>query len=217
MTDTKNIESINERYSDLAESDCCLSCGGAINHGDAKLGEICADLGSGRGLEVLKLADQVGSEGYVYGLDISDGMLKKAKSSAKKLGIENVEFVKTTLEKLPLESDLVDLVISNCTINHASNKVAVWSEIYRILKPDGRFVVSDIYSSEKVPAEYATDPDARAECWAGSVTKEVYLSTLEFIGFKNIKIIEESKPYPKGKIEVSSFTIAGSKKECCTI
>jgi len=212
----KIIESINERYSDLAETSCCLSCGGAITHGNASKGEVCVDLGSGRGLEVIKLAEQVGQKGFAYGVDISDGMLKKAKNTAKKMDIQNVEFIKSELENILIESNSVDLVISNCTINHAKNKTAVWSEIYRILKPQGRFVVSDIFSSEKVPSEYATDPDAVAECWAGSVTKDVYLNTLKFVGFQNINIIEESQPYEKGKISVSSFTIAGVKKTCCS-
>ncbi|OGI07417.1 MAG: hypothetical protein A2Y40_03120 [Candidatus Margulisbacteria bacterium GWF2_35_9] len=217
MPNQENIESINERYSELAESSCCLSCGGAINYSEAITGEVCVDLGSGRGLEVLRLAEQVGETGFAYGIDVSDGMLSKARKTADKMGIKNVKFIKTELESIPLEENTVDLVISNCTINHASNKVAVWSEIYRILKPNGRFVVSDIYSLEKVPPEYANDPVAVAECWAGSVTKEVYLNTLNFVGFKNIKIIEDSKPYDKGKIKVSSFTISGSKKECCSI
>jgi arsenite methyltransferase len=210
--DTKQIE---VRYSLLAEETCCLSCGGAINYAKAKMGETCVDLGSGRGTDVLRLADEVGGEGFVYGVDVSDGMLAKADANAKKLGVTNVRFVKSELESIDIESGIVDLVISNCTINHAKNKQQVWNEIARILKKGGRFVVSDIYSIGQVPDEYRNDPVAVSECWAGAVTKQEYIETLNMAGFTKIEIIEESKPYPKGKIEVCSFTIAG-KTKCCS-
>jgi arsenite methyltransferase len=210
--DTKQIE---VRYSLLAEETCCLSCGGAINYAKAKMGETCVDLGSGRGTDVLRLADEVGGGGFVYGVDVSNGMLAKADANAKKLGVTNVRFVKSELESIDIESGTVDLVISNCTINHAKNKQQVWNEIARILKKGGRFVVSDIYSIGQVPDEYRNDPVAVSECWAGAVTKQEYIETLNMAGFTKIEIIEESKPYPKGKIEVCSFTIAG-KTKCCS-
>lgn len=211
--DTSKIEI---RYSELSKADgCCLSCGGAINYGKAQPGEICADLGSGRGSDVIRLAEAVGASGFAYGIDISDGMLEKAKKKADKLGVKNVEFVKSKLESIQLPNESVHLIISNCTINHAVDKLKVWSEVHRILKKGGRFVVSDIYASEEVPPAYRNDPEAVAECWAGASTKKEYLETLHNAGFQNIEILEESAPYPKGKIEVSSITIAGTKK-CCT-
>jgi ubiquinone/menaquinone biosynthesis C-methylase UbiE len=118
------------------------------------------------------------------------------------------------LEQLHIESNTANLVISNCTINHASNKRAVWSEIKRVLKKGGRLVVSDIYSTEPVPEEYANDPVAVAECWAGAITKEEYLSILTETGFKNVTIVEESKPYKKGEIVVVSFTVSANKPSC---
>jgi ubiquinone/menaquinone biosynthesis C-methylase UbiE len=171
-------------------------------------------LGSGRGTDVLRLADEVGETGFVYGVDVSDGMLKKAEKNAEKLGVTNVKFIKSELEDIKIETGTVNLVISNCTINHASDKLKTWSEIKRILKKGGRFVVSDIYSIGEVPEEYRTDPQAVAECWAGATTKQEYLDTLTKVGFKDIEILEESAPYPKGKIQVASFTIAG-KTKCC--
>ncbi len=215
MTETNTVKAINIRYSDLAETSCCLSCGGAVNHSKVSKGEICVDLGSGRGTDAIRMAEEVGAEGMVYGLDLSDGMIRKAEKTANRLGVENVKFIQTDLEKMPLGDNSADLVISNCVINHAENKQNVWNEVYRILKTGGRFVVSDIYSSEPVPEEYRTDPEAVAECWAGSVTREIYLSQLEKAGFRNIEILEESNPYPKGKIEVSSWTILGYKSGCC--
>jgi len=202
---------INERYTSLSETSCCLSCGGAINHAKAKPGEICVDLGSGRGNDVIKLADEVGESGYVYGIDISEGMIAKANANIQKFEVKNAKIIKAELERLPLEDNQVNLVISNCTINHASDKVAVWQEVHRILKPGGRFVVSDIYATSPIAEEYRNDPEAIAECWAGAVTRAEYLSMLEIAGFKNICIFEESKPYPKGKAEVASFTISGTK------
>lgn len=210
--DTAQIEI---RYSELAKDDqCCLSCGGAIDYSKPQKGEICADLGSGRGSDVIRMAEEVGETGFAFGIDISDGMLKKAQKNADKLRVQNVKFIKSTLEEIELPDETVNLVISNCTINHARDKFKTWSEINRILKKGGRFVVSDIYSSEEVPEEYRNDPVAVAECWAGATTKDDYLETLQKVGFKNIDIIEESAPYEKGKIMVSSFTITGTKK-CC--
>jgi ubiquinone/menaquinone biosynthesis C-methylase UbiE len=210
---------INKRYSDLAESECCLSCGGAINYCEPSLNEVCVDLGSGRGTDVIRLSESVGKGGFVYGIDISDGMISKARETAKRLGITNVEFLRSELENIDLKNQTADLVISNCTINHASDKQKVWNEIFRILKNGGRFVVSDIYALQPVPEEYRNDPVAIAECWAGSVTRDEYLQQLESSGFKDIRIIEESSPYNKGKVMVASWTVAGVKPcsgcTCC--
>ncbi len=202
---------INVRYSNLAESSCCLSCGGALAYADPRPGEMCADLGSGRGQDVLRMAESVGPAGFAYGIDISDGMLRKARRNAEKLGVKNAEFMQSELEVIPLRDESIDVLISNCTLNHAEDKQAVWNEIYRVLKPGGRFVVSDIYASDTVPEKYAKDPAAVAECWAGSVTKDEYMKTLEQAGFREITILEESDPYEKGEIEVSSFTITSIK------
>jgi arsenite methyltransferase len=202
---------INRRYSDLAESSCCLSCGGAVNYSEVREGEICVDLGSGRGTDAIRLAENVGSGGRVYGIDISEGMIQKARNTASRLEVSNVEFIQSTLEKINLEDNCADLIISNCTINHSSDKQAVWNEVFRILKKDGRFVVSDIYALGQVPEEYRNDPVAISECWAGSVTRNEYLEQLRRAGFSEIKILEESSPYEKGKVVVSSWTIAGKK------
>jgi ubiquinone/menaquinone biosynthesis C-methylase UbiE len=209
------VKEINTRYSQLAESDCCLSCGGAINFAQPATGEVCVDLGSGRGTEVLRMAESVGETGFVYGIDISDGMLEKARRNAEKFGVTNVSFVRSELEKLDLPDKTADLVISNCTLNHAADKQAVWSEIHRILKQGGRFVISDIYAATTIPDEYRNDPVAVAECWAGSVTRAEYMEHLENAGFTSVEILEESAPYAKGKAEVASFTIAGKRHASC--
>lgn len=205
-------EAINERYTGLSEKTCCLSCGGAINHAKPQVSEVCVDLGSGRGNDVIRLAEEVGETGYVYGIDISEGMIVKAKANLAKFDVQNAAILQAELEKLPLENSSVNLVISNCTINHATNKQTVWDEVYRILKPNGRFVVSDIYSTTPIADEYRNDPGAVAECWAGAITRGEYLIMLENAGFTDIQILEESEPYAKGQAEVASWTIKGIKK-----
>lgn len=202
---------VNKRYTELAETSCCLSCGGAIKYADVKPGDICIDLGSGRGTDAMRLAEKTGSGGFVYGIDISDGMIRKSTETAKKLGVENVRFLSCTLEKMPLEDSSSDVIISNCTLNHANDKQSVWNEIHRILKKGGKFIVSDIYSLQPVPDEYRNDPVAVSECWAGAVTREEYLNQVRSSGFDSVKIIEESSPYEKGKIQVASWTLAGIK------
>jgi len=213
--ETKEIEA---RYSELATGSCCLSCGGAVDHGKPSPGETCVDLGSGRGTDALRMAEEVGPNGFVWGIDIADGMLDLARSTAARLGVSNVRFEKAELEHLPVPSASVDLVVSNCVLNHAADKAAVWAEIFRILRPGGRFAVSDIYSSLPVPEEFRNDPEAVAECWAGADTREVYLKTVQDAGFQELSIRDESDPYPKGAIEVSSFTLLGTKPvlhRCC--
>jgi ubiquinone/menaquinone biosynthesis C-methylase UbiE len=138
-------------------------------------------------------------------------MLQKARNTAIRLGIKNAEFIQSPLEKIRINDSVADLVISNCTINHADDKQIVWNEIFRILKKGGRFVVSDIYSLNPVPDEYRKDPVAVAECWAGSVTRSEYLDQLKKAGFSSVEILEESSPYEKGKVIVSSWTIKGIK------
>lgn len=217
IENTMNTIEIAGRYSVLANDTCCLSCGGAAEKSEAKTNEVCIDLGSGRGTDVLRLAEEIGTGGFVYGVDVTEEMVRKATSTAAKMGVENVKFILADLEQIPLEGEIADLIISNCTLNHVSNKSKVWSEIYRLLKNGGRFVISDIFSGETVPEEYANDPTAVAECWAGSITRAEYLEIIKNTGFKDFRILEESQPYPKGKIEVSSFTITASKDEysCC--
>ena len=204
--------SINERYTNLSETTCCLSCGGAINHAGVQPGEVCLDLGSGRGNDVIRMAEEAGENGFAYGIDLSDGMVKKARTNLDKFGVTNAEIIQSEMESLPLNDNSVDVTISNCTINHSSNKEAVWSEVFRVLKPGGRFVVSDIYATAPIADEYRNDPQAVAECWAGAVTRAEYLTMLEETGFTNIKILEESEPYAKGMAEVASFTVYGEKE-----
>lgn len=212
-----NTLEINNRYSLLAEDTCCLSCGGAVDKSEARKGEVCIDLGSGRGTDVIRLAETVGETGFAYGVDVTDAMIQKATKTAEKMGIQNAKFILSDLENIALPDETANLIVSNCTLNHVANKQKVWNEIYRLLKNGGRFVISDIYSTDVVPDVYAKDPVAIAECWAGSIPKADYMKVMKNAGFKEVKILEESAPYPKGSIEVVSFTITATKDEfsCC--
>jgi arsenite methyltransferase len=211
MNDDKVLDAVNNRYNTLAESSCCLSCGGAAGRAGVRPGEICVDLGSGRGTDTLRMAEETGPDGFAYGIDVTTGMIEKARRTAARLGVTNAAFIHSELTTLPLPTASVDCVISNCTLNHVSDKNAVWREIHRVLKPGGRFTVSDIYAVNTVPDEFRNDPARVAECWAGAQTKDVYLSTVLGAGFTAINIVEESEPYGKGEIEVSSFTLTGKK------
>ena len=205
------LDAVGERYNGLAKKSTCLSCGGAVNHASVQAGERCVDLGSGRGRDVVKMAQKAGPDGFVWGIDISDMMRSEALSHAKESNVGNVAFLYGELESLPLPGASADVVVSNCVLNHASDKQAVWNEIFRVLRPGGRFVVSDIYSTEPVPQQYKNDPHAVAECWGGADTRAVYFETVTAAGFPRVEILEESDPYDKGSIQVSSITLRGTK------
>ncbi len=211
MTQGDFVKAISQRYDELSGQQCCLSCGGAINYADIKEGYHCADLGSGKGYDVMKMATMAGEGGFAWGVDVSEAMMTAARENAKKLNLTNTAFIKSELENIQLESNSLDVVLSNCTLNHSLEQNRVWKEIYRILKPGGSFVVSDIYALEQVPDDYRNDPKLVAECWAGAVTREQYYKNLQDAGFGKVEIIEESAPYEKGRIKVCSFTLKGSK------
>lgn len=208
-------QAIQARYGELAESSCCLSCGSAATMCEATPGQVCVDLGSGRGNDVLRLAERVGPTGHAYGIDITDAMLDTARKTARKLGVENATFLRSDLEHLALPDASADWITSNCVLNHAADKAQVWREIARVLKRGGRFIISDIYAVDGVPEEYRNDADAVAECWAGAVTRAEYLGHIEAAGLIGVQVIEESEPYDKGKVRVVSFTLTGRKKGAC--
>lgn len=215
MSNSSPVAAIEARYSSLAESSCCLSCGGAVNHCEPKPGQVCVDLGSGRGTDVIRMASDVGPTGKAYGIDVADGMLDKARRTAERLGVTNVEFIRSELEHIALPDRVADWLTSNCTLNHATDKKRVWREIFRVLKKGGRFVVSDIYAVDPVDEQYRTDPEAIAECWAGAILRHEYLQCIEEAGLTAVRVIEESKPYDKGHARVASWTITGMRPAGC--
>jgi arsenite methyltransferase len=199
---------ISKSYSELEASDECPSYEDFLNYKEAKPGEVCVEIGSGLVNDTLRLAEVVGKDGFVYAIDISDDIAEKVAGTEIHNGVSNVDFMKCVPEKITLKDKIADLVISNCTIIHASDKQSVWNEIYRVLKNGGRFIISDIYSVNSVPGEYKNEHK--------SITRDEYLNQLDKAGFSIIRILEESVPYSKDGILVSNWTIAGEKSlsEC---
>lgn len=210
------IEEIKKRYSILAEENDSLSCGKVLQFVFPGSGDICLDLGCGRGTDVLALAKFVGTEGFVYGVDITEKMIIKAKKNAQISNTSNVKFIQCPFENLPLKSSSVDLIISNCAINHSQNKFSVWNEMYRVLKSHGKFVVSDIYSVIPISQEFRNNPEFVADCWAGAVTRNEYIDQIFDVGFNEVSFFYESKPYVRGKVELVSFVINGIKPSDCS-
>jgi ubiquinone/menaquinone biosynthesis C-methylase UbiE len=205
-------EQIAVRYAQEADTCCNLSCGGALDLAEVTPGEVLVDLGSGRGNDVLKAAEIVGSEGMAYGVDFTPRMIQVAEINRKKLGVNNAKFLEGEIHRIPLDDSSVDIVISNCTVNHAKDKAAVYRDIFRVLKPGGRFIISDILAENDLPEEVKNDPEAWAACYGGAIVKEEYFEAVRDGGFNELEILEESAPYEKGTVMVISMTLKGVKR-----
>jgi SAM-dependent methyltransferase len=160
-----------------------LGCGNPTALIDLKPGETVLDLGSGGGIDVLLSAKSVGPNGKVYGLDMTDDMLALARENQRKAGATNVEFLKGTIEAIPLPDNSVDVIISNCVINLSVDKDAVLREAFRVLKPGGRFAVSDVVIRGEVPAEIRRSLELWVGCVAGALRDDDYVSKLQAAGF----------------------------------
>ena len=165
-----------------------LGCGNPTALIELKLGETVLDLGSGGGIDVLLSARRVGPTGKAYGLDMTDDMLTLARENQKKAGIENVEFLKGEIENIPLPDNSVDVIISNCVINLSADKDRVLSEAFRVLKPGGRFAVSDVVVRGEVPDEVRQSILLWVGCVAGALRDSDYVAKLTQAGFESIDI-----------------------------
>ena len=201
-------DAIQHRYGGLASSCCSLSCGESLDKAAPKRGETVVDLGCGRGQDVLRAAGRVGPTGMAIGIDMTDEMLEKARSSVPPF-LQNVQFISCDLASLALGDALADVVISNCTINHAPDKHAVYREIHRVLKPGGRFVVADVIAEDQLPESVRLDPQAWAACYGGAIPEAEYLDAVRSAGFQRIDILSKSDPYEKGTVMVRSLTLRG--------
>ena len=152
-----------------------LGCGSPVSLAGLREGETVVDLGSGGGIDVLLAARQVGSSGRVIGIDMTPEMLARARANAERLGLGNVEFRQGVIEALPLEDSSVDVILSNCVINLSPDKPAVFKEAWRVLKPGGRLVISDMVSRGELPSEIRENPEAWAACLGGALPEEEYL------------------------------------------
>ena len=186
---TSNLYSAGETEALPAEAvNASLGCGNPTATIDLAPGETVLDLGSGGGIDVLLSARRVGPAGKVYGLDMTDEMLALARENQRKAGATNVEFLKGEIEAIPLPDNSVDVVISNCVINLSADKDRVIREAFRVLKPGGRFAVSDVIVRGPVPAEIRLSVELWIGCVAGALEECVYRDTLASAGFEEIAV-----------------------------
>ena len=165
-----------------------LGCGNPTALAQLQPGEIVLDLGSGGGIDVLLSAKRVGPTGKAYGLDMTEEMLALARANQKKAGVENVEFLKGTIENIPLPENSVDVIISNCAINLSGDKDRVMREAFRVLKPGGRLAVSDVVIRGEVPAQVRKSMELWVGCIAGALEEAQYQEKLEAAGFESIEV-----------------------------
>jgi arsenite methyltransferase len=170
------------------ESTVSYGCGDPITLASLQPGQTVLDLGSGAGLDCFFAAKKVGERGKVIGVDMTPEMIERARSSAQRLNIQNVEFRQGYLEELPVENNTIDVIISNCVINLAPDKSKVFAEAFRVLKPGGKFAVSDIVTDGPLPDSIKQSLSAWAGCVAGAVESQDYINMMEAIGFTNISI-----------------------------
>ncbi len=200
-TDESAVSSIlmNDDYATaddaiVAATDMGLGCGTPTAFAELSEGMTVLDLGSGAGIDVFLAAKAVGPTGAAIGVDMTDDMIARANANKAKLGITNAEFRKGEIEQLPVDSDSVDRIISNCVINLVPDKSRAFGEMYRVLKPGGSFTISDIVSVGQIPEDIRKDLLLWAGCVAGALDKEGYLRTVRNAGFRALHIVAE-KPY----------------------
>ncbi|MDQ1279078.1 MAG: arsenite methyltransferase [Thermoproteota archaeon] len=169
-----------------------LGCGNPVALASLKEGETVLDLGSGAGIDVFLAAKKVGSTGKAIGVDMTQAMVDRAKANAVDYGYKNVEFRLGEIEKMPVDDDSVDAIISNCVINLSTNKDQVFKEAYRVLKNGGRLMVSDLVTEGELPDEVRQSLDAWACCIGGALEKQKYLESIRKAGFKDVKIASEA-------------------------
>ncbi len=165
-----------------------LGCGNPVAVAELHEGETVLDLGSGGGIDVLLSARRVGSTGFAYGLDMTDEMLELARRNAADAGATNVEFVKGTIEAIPLPDASVDVVISNCVVNLAADKSAVFAEVARVLRPGGRIGITDIVAEDQLTVEQRAERGSYVGCIAGALSISEFREGLEAVGFTDVVV-----------------------------
>jgi ubiquinone/menaquinone biosynthesis C-methylase UbiE len=191
-----------------AEANLGLSCGNPTAFASLRPGETVVDLGCGGGLDVLLAAGKVGPTGKAVGVDMTQEMIELARRNATQAGVGNVEFHLSTIDRLPLPDASVDCVISNCVINLAPDKKAVFREMFRILRPGGRVAVSDIALKRPLPNELARDVMAYVGCIAGAVSPEEYERDLRAAGFETVEVVDTHK-------DLNAYAKAENLGACC--
>jgi arsenite methyltransferase len=186
-----------------------LSCGNPTATAHIRPGEVVVDLGSGGGLDVFLASKMVGPEGRAIGIDMTPAMLERAHANAKAGGYTNVEFYQSTIDQIPLPDASVDCVISNCVLNLAPDKPAVFREIARVLKPGGRLAVSDIALKRELPEAVAKSVAAYVGCIAGAILIDDYRNGLLAVGFEHVEIVDSGK-------DLNAYAKVENQSGCCS-
>lgn len=171
-----------------------VGCGNPTALADLKEGETVLDLGAGAGIDVFLAAKKVGERGLVIGVDLTEDMVAQGRRLAEAHGYGNVEFRLGDIAHLPVDSGTIDVIISNCVINLTPDKLASFTEVYRVLKPGGRILIADLVTAGELPPEVRASAAAWADCLAGAMAKEAYLETIRSAGFAEVTVVSES-PY----------------------
>ena len=193
-----------------------LGCGNPTALTSLKEDEIVLDLGAGAGIDVFLAANKVGDNGRVIGVDMTSEMVAKGQENAEKFGYSNVEFKLGEIENLPIEDNSIDVIISNCVVNLAPDKSKVYREAYRVLKPGGRILISDIVTEGELPEDIRKNFKVWSECIAGAVEKQEYLEIIRNAGFENVEILSETRYFEKELDErllgkITSVSISAQK------
>jgi len=191
--ETANI--MTDDYSNLEgynpEADLGLGCGLPTQFAKIRKGDVVVDLGSGAGNDCFIARNETGETGKVIGIDFTPAMIDKARANAEKLGLNNVEFRQGDIEKMPITSNLADVIVSNCVLNLVPNKYAVFQEIFRVLKPGGHFSISDVVLEGTLPGNIQQAAEMYAGCVSGAIQKQAYLELIDVTGFVNVTIQKE--------------------------
>lgn len=192
-----------------SEANMGLSCGNPIALAGIREGEVVVDLGCGGGMDVFLAARKVGHSGRVIGIDMTAEMLQRARAGQQKLGLTNVEFHQSTIDRLPLPDNSVDCVISNCVINLVPDKLVVFKEILRVLKPGGRVALSDIALKQQLPSEVKQSFEAYVGCISGAILIEEYRNLLEQAGFTAVVLTDTAS-------DLNAYAMASQNGGCCS-
>jgi len=192
----KNIGYSEEELKIVGGANLGLGCGNPLAFGKIKKGDTVLDLGSGAGIDAILAAKKVGNQGKVIGVDMTEEMVEKAKSNAKKQNITNIEFLLGEIESLPLKDNSVDVIITNCVINLTPDKTKAFNEAYRVLRPGGKIYLSDIVLLKELSDKQKNDKDLLSGCVAGALLKNDYLNKIKKAGFQ-VRILYENKKISK--------------------
>jgi SAM-dependent methyltransferase len=203
-----------EKLPDQALS-AAAGCGNPTALASLQEGEVVLDLGSGGGIDVILASKKIGASGIAIGVDMTDEMIELSRRNALEAGATNTEFRKGDIESLPVEDESVDVVISNCVINLAPDKDKVFNEVYRVLKPGGRFLVSDIVTVGDLPDEVKNDLDKWAECVGGAIDGTTYIGKLRKAGFKDVKELSRRGFGGIFSAEIQGYKPHSEYQECC--